>query len=106
MSYGSAAGAGFATGSGTSVGSLALASPSLSFGVSGLLSVTGTSVQVTTSGASAPATAYWSGIKGSTWIANDGANGNFTTDQAGTDFIHAYSAGNTDVFFAGNGATN
>ena len=54
----------------------------------------------------APNTAYWSGSKGPLWTANNGATGNFTSDQAGTHFLTTYPAANTMVYFTGNGATN
>lgn len=106
VSFGSGAGAGFATGSGTTVGALTLANPNITFGVHGSLTVTDTAVQLVTSGASAPGVAYWSGVKGTTWAANDGTNGNFTINANGTGFVGAYPASFTDVIFAasGNGA--
>lgn len=103
VNFGSGAGAGFATGSGTTVGSLTLANPNLTFGVSGSLTVTATAVQLVTSGASSPGTAYWSGVKGTTWASNDGTNGNFTTNANGTGFVGAYPSAFTDVIFAANG---
>ena len=63
------------------------------FGVSGYsLKVSSTAVQLTTTGASAPSTAYWSGTFGSQWNANNGTIGNFTTDSAGTNFVGALPA--------------
>ena len=74
--------------------------------MNGSLTVTADKVQLVTSGASAPSVAYWSGVKGATWASNDGTNGNFTTDAAGTNFVGAYPSAFTDVIFAasGNGA--
>jgi fibronectin-binding autotransporter adhesin len=108
MNFGSGTGAGFATGDGTTVGGLTLADPTISFGVSGSLHVTSNQVQVVTSITAAPAQAWWSGVQGTHWTDTNAAqtNGNFTTDQAGTNFVHAYPTIGTDVFFAGNGATN
>ena len=105
-SFGSGAGAGFTVGTGTTVGGLTLTNPNLTFGVTGSLKVEAAQVQLITSGASAPATAYWSGIRGPEWSANNGTFGNFTTDAAGTQFIQAYPSVTTDVIFAaaGNGA--
>lgn len=103
VNFGSGAGAGFATGSGTTVGALTLANPNLTFGVQGSLTVTSTTVQLVTSGASAPSTAYWSGVKGTTWASNDGTNGNFTVNPNGTGFVGAYPSSFTDVIFAANG---
>ena len=103
VNFGSGAGAGFATGSGTTVGALTLANPNLTFGVQGSLTVTSTAVQLVTSGASAPSTAYWSGVKGTTWASNDGTNGNFTVNPNGTGFVGAYPSSFTDVIFAANG---
>jgi autotransporter-associated beta strand protein len=106
ITFGSGTGSGFTTGSGINVGSLTLTNPNLSFGVTGSLNVTATGVQLVTTGGASPTTAYWSGIRGSHWTDNDGTNGNFTTDQAGTTFVGAYPAPTTDIIFAGNGATN
>ena len=103
INFGSGAGAGFATGSGTTVGSLTLANPNLSFGVHGSLNVTSTAVQLVTTGASSPSLAYWSGVKGTTWASNDGTNGNFTTNANGTGFVGAYPSSFSDVIFAANG---
>ncbi len=102
MNFGSGLGTGFATGSGTTVGSLTLANPSITFGVSASLLVTGTQVQLVTAGATAPNTAYWSGALGSQWT--DGLTySNFTTDVAGTTFVGANPSTNTAVIFAGTG---
>ncbi|MGC3988509.1 MAG: autotransporter-associated beta strand repeat-containing protein [Chthoniobacteraceae bacterium] len=100
MSFGSGSGAGFVTGSGAAVlGGLTLTNPSISFGVTGTLTVLSNMIELVTSGASAPATAYWSGAKGSTWAANDGVGGNFTTTNGGSTFVSAYPSSTTDVFF-------
>lgn len=103
VTFGSGTGAGFATGSGTTVGSLTLANPNITFGVQGSLNVTDTTVQLVTAGAAAPLTAYWSGVKGTSWTDNDGANGNFTGNADGTGFVGAYPNDSTDVIFAANG---
>ena len=90
VSFGSGAGTGFTTGSGTTVGALTLANPNITFGVSGSLTVTADKIQLVTAGASAPGLAYWSGVKGSTWASNDGIGGNFTTnDQRDRRFENA-----------------
>ncbi len=106
MAFNSASGAGYTTGSGTAVGGLSLADPAVSFGVSGVLDVTGTAVELITSGAAAPNTVYWSGAKGPLWTATNGATGNFTTNLADTQFVTTYPAANTTVIFTANGATN
>jgi fibronectin-binding autotransporter adhesin len=103
VNFGSGTGAGFATGSGTTVGELTLANPNISFGVQGSLEVTATDIQLVTSGASAPGIAYWSGVEGSSWTSNDGTNGNFTENADGTGFVGAYPANFTDIIFAANG---
>ncbi len=101
-------GSAFTTGSGTTVDGLTLANTNLSFGVTGALNVTGTAVQLVTSGAVAPNTAYWQGSQGTTWASLNagGTAANFTTDQAGTNFLTTYPASNTDVIFAATNATN
>jgi len=100
MSFGSGAGAGFVTGSGAAtIGNLTLTNPSISFGVTGTLTVLSNMIQLVTTGATAPATAYWSGAKGSNWASNDGAGGNFTTTNGGSTFVAAYPSSATDVFF-------
>lgn len=99
-------GTGFVTGTGTTVGALSLANPSLGFGVSGVLNVTATGVQLVTSGSTAPSSAYWSGSKGSTWVSNSGGEGNFTTTASGSTFTNALPGSNTDVFFSNNSASN
>jgi autotransporter-associated beta strand protein len=103
-----AGGAGsFATGTGTTVGALVLADPNLSFGVSGTLSVGSGTVMLITSGAAAPATAYWSGAQGTAWTAVNGSGtANFTSDLAGTTSVSALPGNTTNVFFAGTGAAN
>lgn len=106
LTFANGTGAGFAVGSGTTVGSLTLTTPNLSFGVTGSLNVTGTAVQLVTTGAAAPATAYWRGIAGATWSATNGGGGNFTTDAAGTTQVQAYPSGSTDVIFSASNATN
>jgi fibronectin-binding autotransporter adhesin len=103
ITFGSGTGDGYAMGSGTTVGALTLATPNLTFGVSGSLNVTDTAVQLVTSGASAPTTAYWSGVQGASWNSTSGANGNFTTNANGTGFVGAYPNELTDVIFAANG---
>jgi fibronectin-binding autotransporter adhesin len=105
MTFNSSSGAGFATGSGTTVGAISLASSMLTFGVSGVLDVNSNSIQVVTSVSQAPSTAYWSGVNGNTWNATDstGNYGNFTTDPAGTNFIQSYPSSNTNVIFSANG---
>jgi len=105
MTFANGTGAGFNTGSGTTVGALNLSNPMVTFGVSGTLNVTSTSVYLSTSVTSAPATAYWSGVQGSTWSATDVTitNGNFTTDPGGLNFVHVYPASTTNVIFAANG---
>lgn len=106
ITFGNGAGAGFAVGSGITVGALSLTTPNLSFGVTGSLNVTGTAVRLVTSGAAAPATAYWRGIAGATWAATNGGGGNFATNVAGTTQVQAYPSGSTDVIFSANNATN
>ncbi|MGC3992464.1 MAG: autotransporter-associated beta strand repeat-containing protein [Chthoniobacteraceae bacterium] len=108
ISFGSGTGAGFTIGSGSTVGSLTLANTSLSFGVSGTLNVTANSVQLVTTGATAPTTAYWSGVQGTQWNSLNGSStaANFTTDATGSNSVAALPAPTTDVIFAasGNGA--
>jgi len=106
LTFANGTGAGFAIGSGTTVGSLSLTTPNLSFGVTGSLQVTATSVQLVTTGAAAPTTAYWKGAAGATWSATNGGGGNFTTNAAGTSQVQAYPSGNTDVVFSASNATN
>ncbi|MEO7099209.1 MAG: autotransporter-associated beta strand repeat-containing protein [Luteolibacter sp.] len=106
ITFGSGTGAGFVTGTGTTVGGLTLANPSLAFGVTGILNVTATAVQLITSGASSPASAYWSGSKGSSWTSNSGGSGNFTTTAPGGTFITTLPGSSTNVFFANNSPTN
>jgi autotransporter-associated beta strand protein len=106
LTFASGAGTGFATGTGNTVGALTLTNPSLTFGVTGSLNVTSTAVQLAVSASAAPATAYWFGNKGTQWSDNDGSNGNFTTDKAGTTAVTALPASTTDVIFAATGATN
>ena len=99
-------GAGFVTGTGTTVGGFTLANPSLGFGVTGTLNVTANAVQLVTSGAASPFSAYWSGSKGSSWTSNSAGQGNFTTTAAGGTFIASLPGSSTDVFFANNSASN
>ena len=106
MTFASANGGGFRHRHRHNRGALSLANSALSFGVTGVLDVTSIAVEVITSGAAAPNTAYWSGSKGPLWTANNGVTGNFTSDQAGTHFLATYPAANTTVYFTGNGATN
>lgn len=103
IQFGSATGAGYLMGEGTTVGGLTLTNPQLTFGVQGELIVTDTSVQLSTFGATAPSTAYWSGVKGTSWTSNDGTNGNFTENPTGTVFVGTYPTAFTDVVFAANG---
>jgi len=105
ITFGSGAGAGFATGIGTTVGDLVLTDPSLAFGLSGYLTVTSTGVQLTATGASLP-TAYWSGVAGATWTGTNGGGGNFTTDAAGLSQAQAYPSANTNVIFSASNAQN
>jgi fibronectin-binding autotransporter adhesin len=105
MTYGSETGLTLGSGSAT-LGNLTLANPSLSFGVSGTLTVTGSAIQLVTTGATAPATAFWSGANGTSWSSNSGGNGNFTSDSAGTTFLQSLPGASTDVSFYGTGATN
>jgi autotransporter-associated beta strand protein len=106
LTYASGAGAGFTTGSGATVGDLTLTDPNLAFGVTGSLNVTGTAVQLVTSGAAAPGTAYWSGTAGAMWSGTNAGGGNFTTDAAGTTQVQAYPGSTTAVIFAASNATN
>ena len=99
-------GAGFTIGSGTTVGGLTLVNPSLGFGVNGTLNVTANAVQLVTTGAASPASAFWSGSKGSSWTSNSSGQGNFTTTAAGGTFIAALPGSTTNVFFSNNSATN
>jgi fibronectin-binding autotransporter adhesin len=104
--FASGSGAGFATGSGSTVGAITLGNPSLAFGVSGSLEVTANSILLHTSGATPPAAAYWSGSKGSNWSDNTAGQGNFTTTAAGGTFIGTNPGASTQVFFSNNSATN
>jgi autotransporter-associated beta strand protein len=106
ITFSSGSGAGYTTGTGTTVGALTLANPSLSFGVSGELEVTATGVNLVTTGATPPAAAYWSGSIGSAWNSTSGSNANFTTTAAGSTFLNVLPGGNTQVFFSNNSATN
>jgi fibronectin-binding autotransporter adhesin len=99
-------GAGFATGTGTTVGAITLANPALAFGVTGTLEVTANSIVLHTSGATAPGAAYWSGTKGGTWSDNSAGQGNFTTTAAGGTFINTSPSASTQVFFSNNSPTN
>jgi len=103
VTFGAGGGAGFTMGSGTTVGALTLTNPNLSFGVAGTLNVTANAIQLVTTGAGAPATAYWSGVQGASWTSTSGANGNFTTNANGTGFVGAYPNELTSVIFAANG---
>jgi autotransporter-associated beta strand protein len=100
LTFASGTGAGFSTGSGTTVGGLTLTNPNLSFGVTGALNVTSTAVQLITSGAVASNTAFWLGDKGTTWSSFDGAGGNFSSDKAGNNRLQSFPSTNTDVTFA------
>jgi autotransporter-associated beta strand protein len=108
MTFANGSGGGFSTGVGSTVGSLVLADPNISFGVTGSLNVSNGSVMLTTTGATAPLNAYWSGTQGIHWTDTNsgGTAGNFTTDQAGTTFAAALPGPSTNVFFAGNSASN
>jgi autotransporter-associated beta strand protein len=99
-------GAGFATGTGTTVGGITLTNPSLGFGVTGTLVVDATSITLQTTGAASPSVAYWSGAKGSNWTDNTSGQGNFTTTAAGGTFVSANPGSSTSVFFSNNSATN
>jgi autotransporter-associated beta strand protein len=100
-------GSGPAAGVGTSVDGLSLGTTPSIFGVSGYsLTVSSSAVQLTTTGASAPSTAFWSGTFGSQWNLNNGTIGNFTTDSAGTNFVNALPAATTNVIFSGSNASN
>jgi hypothetical protein len=57
LTFGSGAGSAFTTGTGTTVGGMVLTDPTLSFGLTGYLTVTSSGVQLTATGASLP-TAY------------------------------------------------
>ncbi|WP_338285589.1 autotransporter-associated beta strand repeat-containing protein [Luteolibacter sp. LG18] len=103
VTFGSASGAGFATGSGTTVGALTLANPNVSFGVTGYLMVSSTAIQLVTDGTPAPAFAFWSGVKGSSWTSTSDVQGNFTYDYGGVSFVASYPSSGTDVIFAANG---
>ncbi len=103
VTFGSGTGSGFTTGTGVTVGSLTLGNPTLVFGITGELNVTDTAIELVTSGASVPFTAYWSGIHGSSWTSIDGPEGNFTENSNGTSFLGTYPSSTTDVIFAANG---
>ncbi len=104
--FSSGSGAGFATGTGTTVGAITLANPALAFGISGTLEVTENSIVLHTSGAAAPGAAYWSGTKGSNWSDNAAGQGNFTTTATGGTFINTSPGASTQVFFSNNSPTN
>lgn len=106
LSFASGSGAGFTTGTGTTVGALTLANPNLSFGITGQLEVTDTGVNLITAGATPPAAAYWSGTIGAAWNATSGSNANFTTTAAGGSFLNVLPGGNTHVYFSNNSPTN
>ncbi|MEO5914382.1 MAG: autotransporter-associated beta strand repeat-containing protein [Luteolibacter sp.] len=106
ISFANGTGAGFTTGSGTTIGGLTLANPSLGFGVTGSLNVTANAVQLVTTGAASPAAAYWSGSKGTSWTSNSSGQGNFTTTAAGGTFLAALPGSTTDVFFSNNSPSN
>jgi autotransporter-associated beta strand protein len=106
INYGAGAGSGFTTGTGTTVGDLTLTDPVFGFNVMGSLDVTGSAVELVTSGGSSPVTAYWTGSQGTTWTANNGTVANFSTDAAGATSVGAYPSSTTDVIFAATGATN
>jgi len=106
ITFANGSGAGFATGTGTTVGGFTLANPSLGFGVTGTLNVTANAVQLVTTGAAAPASAYWSGSKGSLWTSNGSGQGNFTTTAAGGTFVPSLPGSTTNIFFSNNSASN
>jgi autotransporter-associated beta strand protein len=102
-------GSAFSTGEGTTIDGFTLTDPGLSFGISGQLEVTaasGGTLELVTTGAVAPATAYWKGTNGAAWNSTAGSNANFTSDAAGATFLNAYPASSTTVVFAASGATN
>ena len=106
LSFASGSGAGFATGTGVTVGSLTLANPNLSFGISGQLEVTATGVNLVTTGATPPGSAYWSGTQGAQWSSTSGSNANFTTGATGSTFLNVLPGANTMVYFSHNSPTN
>jgi autotransporter-associated beta strand protein len=106
MNFGSASynGTAFTNSSGSSSAEgLTLVTP---FGVSGTLNITPNSVQVVTTGGSAPTAAYWTGAQGANWTDYNSAGGNFTTTLNGSTLISALPASTTNVYFANSGATN
>jgi autotransporter-associated beta strand protein len=106
ISYAAGSGDGFTLGTGTTVGALTLTNPNLSFGVTGSLEVTAAGVNLITSGAVAPADAYWSGAQGSLWSSTSGSNANFTTTAGGATFLNVLPASNTTVYFSNNSPSN
>jgi autotransporter-associated beta strand protein len=105
ITFGSGAGAAFTTGTGTAVGGLVLTDPSLAFGLTGYLTVTGNAVELTATGATLP-TAYWWGGAGTTWTGTNSGGGNFTTDAAGQNQAQAYPSLNSNVIFSASNAQN
>lgn len=99
-------GAGFATGTGTTVGALTLTNPNIAFGVTATLNVTANNIEIVTTGSSAPSDCYWSGDKGTNWNSFSGANGNFTTSAGGSTFNSANPGASTNVYFSNNSPTN
>jgi autotransporter-associated beta strand protein len=97
---------GVTTGSGATVGDLTLTDPTIVFGVTGSLTVTGSAVELVTTASATPTIAYWKGSQGSLWNSNNGAVGNFTTDSAGVTGVTALPSKTTDVYFSATGATN
>lgn len=106
ITFATGGGTGFTTGTGTTVGALTLANPSLSFGVTGKLEVTATSVNLITAGAVPPSAAYWSGGIGPSWNSTSGSNANFTTTATGGTFLNVLPGGNTHVYFSGTSPSN
>ena len=93
----------------TSVDGFTLSNPNITFGITGQLEITaasGGALELVTSGATTPASAYWKGSKGTQWASNNGTFGNFTADAAGTSLVQAYPASTTTVIFAATGASN
>ncbi|MES2924182.1 MAG: autotransporter-associated beta strand repeat-containing protein [Verrucomicrobiota bacterium] len=98
-------GAGFATGSGTTVGQITLTNPNIAFGINGSLVVTSTGIDLVTTGAPPPAVAYWSGSSGSAWNSVLSGVPNFTVSATGGPVASGPGA-TTDVFFSKTSPTN
>ncbi|MBC7785668.1 MAG: autotransporter-associated beta strand repeat-containing protein [Burkholderiales bacterium] len=103
-----ATGAGFAIGSGTTVGGLSLDPATINFGpLNAQLVVSATDLKLQINGVViTPTTAYWTGAVDSVWNTFSGPNANFATTAAGTTPIQGFLASTTDVFFTANTATN